>query len=474
MKICKNDKEVILNAIRRGNIDSVTGGFESLIDDIVLHMRRHGLLSLMEHAFKDKRDDNLSIPLPLFLTLSAAAKMKLKTSVSDIPFAITDTKTLAELGYNLVDLEYGLEEGLMSEGMVRHLVNKYQEPSVSGDPYSHSLIDSYNHYAQEHVLPSRNMCPNIHILDCTKLKTNLKNENFELSEVTKGQDGVCRGYKMANLRGITGDIGILEEVKIGSIKTHDLELCRDMLLNTPVLHPGDILINDRGFLDRQMMNTLKLERGVDTYIPVRKNMDIHVMAVSCGIEQNKWQQHPNKKRKTQSITLVQDLGPFWHSNDLGQDHKVPLNACVVRDRGTDNEQEAEYYVFITTDLTQTAKSIIKTYELRPEIEEDYRQIKDFWKIEDFKSTKYGFVVFHITMVLLGYLFFQIFKTLDGHEKYYGKSLPVLAKKYVPKKKKPSLVVYAGSYFGIFSLVELMDIYALLSDEVRAKLRPALT
>jgi len=122
---------------------------------------------------------------------------------------------------------------------------------------------------------------------------------------------------MANLRGITGDIGILEEVKIGSIKTYDLELCRDMLLNTPVLHPGDILINDRGFLDRQMMNTLKLERGVDTYIPVRKNMDIYVMAVSCGIEQNKWQQHPNKKRKTQSITLVQDLGSFWHSDDLG-------------------------------------------------------------------------------------------------------------------------------------------------------------
>ncbi len=421
-----------------------------------------------------KREDNLSIPLSLFLTLSAAAKMKLKTSVSDIPYAITDIQALSELGYNLVDLENGLEEGLMTEGMVRHLVNKYQESLIPEDPYSHSFTASYNRYVQDHVLPSRNMRPNIHIVDCTKLETNLKNENYELSEVVKDKGGVYRGYKMGNLRGITGDIGILEEVKLGSIKTHDLELCRDMLLKTPVLHPGDILINDRGFLDRQMMNALKIERGVDTYVPVRKDMDIYAMAVSCAIEQNQWQPHPNKKRKTQSITLVQDLGPFWQSKEVGRDQEVPLNACVVRDQSIKKEQETEYYVFVTTDLTQTAKSIIKTYELRPEIEEDYRQIKDFWKLEDFKSTKYGFVVFHIIMVLLGYLFFQIFKTLDGNEKYHKKSLPVLVKQYVPKNNKPSIAVYAGSYFGIFSLLELMDLYVSVGDKVRTKLRSALT
>lgn len=53
----------------------------------------------------------------------------------------------------------------------------------------------------------------------------------------------------------------------------------------------------------------------------------------------------------------------------------------------------EYFVFVTTDLKKTAKQIIQTYELRPEIEEDYRQIKDFWQIEDFKSTKYNFIAF---------------------------------------------------------------------------------
>lgn len=473
MRVCKNDKAIVLEAIRQGNIDAVVGGFDHLIDDIVLHMQQQGMLSSLGEAWDDKRDTNLSIPLPILLTLCITAKMKLKTSVSDIPFAITDTQTLAELGYNAIDIEHGLEEGLMAEGTVRNFVNRYPSGTNPDKPYKHAFIDFYNRYVQQHVLPSRNMIPDIHILDCTKVEVNLNNENYELSEVVKDQDGVHRGYKMGNLRGLTGDSGVLEEVVCGSIKTHDLTLCRPMLLTTPVLKPGDFLLNDRGFLDRATMNTLKIERGVETFVPVKSNMDIYKMAVSSAIKDDQWKAHPNKKRKFQSIALVCDLGDFWESDNVEQDKKVPLNACVVRESRPDSDQEDEYWVFITTHLSSSAKSIIQTYELRPEIEEDYRQIKDFWKLEDFKSTKYNFVVFHIIMVLLGYLFFQVFKTLGGNEKYQGKSLPVLLKKYVPKRKPPMIVVYAGSSFGIFSLLELMDLYASLGEEIRAQLRPIL-
>ena len=61
---------------------------------------------------------------------------------------------------------------------------------------------------------------------------------------------------------------------------------------------------------------------------------------------------------------------MWQSDSPEKD--VPLNACVVWDT-----KDGEYYVFVTTDTTRTAKQIIQTYELRPEIEEDYRQLKDF-------------------------------------------------------------------------------------------------
>lgn len=50
---------------------------------------------------------------------------------------------------------------------------------------------------------------------------------------------------------------------------------------------------------------------------------------------------------------------------------------------------------MTTDTSKTARQIINTYELRPEIEEDFRQMKDFWKLENFKSTKYNYITYHI-------------------------------------------------------------------------------
>ena len=78
-----------------------------------------------------------------------------------------------------------------------------------------------------------------------------------------------------------------------------------------------------------------------------------------------WDQHPNKKRKTQKIQLIKDLGSLWESEEPETD--VPVNACVVHDQKDD-----EYYVFMTTDTSKTAKEIINIYELRPEKEEDFR------------------------------------------------------------------------------------------------------
>jgi hypothetical protein len=71
-----------------------------------------------------------------------------------------------------------------------------------------------------------------------------------------------------------------------------------------------------------------------------------------------------------------------------------------------DEQEGEYYVFVTTDTEKTARQIILAYEMRPEIEEDYRQLKDFWCLEDFKSRKLSLRAFHVVCTLLRYLMFQ--------------------------------------------------------------------
>ena len=64
-------------------------------------------------------------------------------------------------------------------------------------------------------------------------------------------------------------------------------------------------------------------------------------------------------------------------------------------------------MFVTTDTEKTARQIMLAYEMRSEIEEDYRQLKDFWCFEEFKSTKLTLITFHRVAMLLGYLLFQV-------------------------------------------------------------------
>ncbi len=154
-------------------------------------------------------------------------------------------------------------------------------------------------------------------------------------------------------------------------------------------------------------------------------MNLFQDTVKLAVCAGKWHKYPNKKRKTQQIQLVTDLGPLWQSVHPQKD--VPVDACVwvaadlpfrkaeqllwscqeVHDTKTD-----KFFVFITTDTGKTARQIINTYELRPEIGEDFRQMKDFWKLEDFKSTKYNYITYHIVMTLIGYFYFQIYKNLE--------------------------------------------------------------
>ncbi|WP_217302080.1 transposase [Clostridium sp. 001] len=459
LQLSQNDKNEVLKAIKSGKIDAADVSFPNLIDTIILKMKNIGLINKLSESFKDKRKQNKHMPFDILIALAITAKMKLKTSLTDVAFAVTDAELLSEIGWNIWDTDRNLEEGLFAEGVMRNLITQY------GTTEKNELIKSYNHYIQNVVFPSLDISPSIHILDCTKIKVNLNNANYENSEVIKIDGESVRGYKLGTLRGLMDDSGIIEEIVLDSIKPHDLELCRDMILNSKCLKNGDILINDRGFISRDVINSLKFKKGVDTYIPAKNSMTIYEEAVKIAVSEDKWQKHPNKKRKTQEIHLVKDLGMMWQSDEPNND--VDLCACVVHDK-----KDNEYYVFLTTDTTKTAKQIINTYELRPEIEEDYRQIKDIWKLENFKSTKYNFITFHIVMTLIGYMYFQLFKNMEEGRKFSGKSLPVVLKNYKEDKQK-SVIIYSGQYFGVFSFIEFIQLYAGCSAEVRKLLDPTL-
>ena len=108
---------------------------------------------------------NSSVPFDMIMTLAVAAKMKIKTSLTDIPYAISDHKLLEELGYNLYDTQGKLNRNFMQEGTLRNLVSKYKHEE---------LFNAYNNTVKNHIMSKMKIpdLANLHILDCTDIKVN--------------------------------------------------------------------------------------------------------------------------------------------------------------------------------------------------------------------------------------------------------------------------------------------------------------
>ena len=445
LTICKNNPKMIEQYIKNRNLDAIVPSNSDFVDEIILAMIQDGMVDCLNNPLTDKRRHNSFVPFKLVMTLAIAAKMKIKTSLTDIPYAITDHRVLAELGYNIINHD---GNGLFNEGTIRYLLGKYT---------SEEWVNYYNVIVQKNIFAKKEIQPCIHILDCTKIAVNYDNTNYENSSIACDRKGnKMRGYKLSSLRGIYRDTGIIEEIRFGTASVHDLQLSEEMLKTSKCLKNGDILINDRGFLSRDLINYLKLYRGVDTYVPLRHNMVAFKEAVFGAKRQNNWISHPS--RKNQYITSVTDMGVYWESDHQYAD--VPINTCVVWDEKTD-----EYFVFATTNTKASASEIIRIYELRTEIEEDFRQLKDFWKLEDFKSTKYNVISFHIICVLLGYLFYQLYINSEQGQNCLGKSLPVLLKKHKTEFIN-YLVLYAGKYFCCMSIIEFFEFRDNCSTEVK--------
>ena len=92
-------------------------------------------------------------------------------------------------------------------------------------------------------------------------------------------------------------------------------------------------------------------------------------------------------------------------------------------------------------------------------------MKDFWKQENIKRTKYNSVTYHIAMTLTGCLYFQVYKKLDAGKNHVGKSLPIVVKNYKETRTK-AVMIYVGQYFDIFPFLEFLQFYAECTLEVR--------
>ena len=213
--------------------------------------------------------------------------------------------------------------------------------------------------------------------------------------MVKNEGGtLARGYKLATLRTLLDNAGLLTQVALSAIQVHDMALCRPLLAEAPVLRAGDLLLEDRGFLDGATVSDLKRQRGVDVIIPLKANMLATQEAVALAAMADQWQAHP--RRDEQRIALVHGVEHMWTACE------VPLNACVIR-FWKKKKRRTDHIVLVTTDLALNVSWIVRHYEERPEIEQDYAQMKSGgWQLQKLSSTRYSEIVFYVLTVVLSH------------------------------------------------------------------------
>ena len=99
------------------------------------------------------------------------------------------------------------------------------------------------------------------MVDCTKAEVPLDSGHYECSGVVKNDDGsLARGYKLATIRTLLDTAGESTQEAVAPIQVHDVEVCRSMLLSSPTLRVGDLLLEDNGFMDGPSISALKRTR----------------------------------------------------------------------------------------------------------------------------------------------------------------------------------------------------------------------
>lgn len=507
---------------------NIADGIISYADETLkLDNMINDVLKIKRHSDAEKSE--------VFIYALITAKLKRLFSITESVVAITAPKIIEKFNLNILNKKEIMTEGNMrnfisdvsktSDKISDETVNKILEENIKKNKKikdeDKKKIEDINEIRENEQIKLNGSIfinffnemskkiintihrPKIHILDCVKIPVNPKNKNYELSTVINYEGKTMRGYKLGVLRGVTAQGGIIELLIDGTISDNDMSLTEEPITNYGGFKEGDYLLADRGFAKIDFIKGL-VKKGVNVIMPVKKNMDIFLEAVRIAKQsnENEWKEHPNSKREGQKILLVKDLKGTW-LDEKEKDKKpskymetaLDFSACVIRiekeknkdiiksskksEDDTDVMYEDEKYIYIvitSTNTDLTASQIIKYYELRPEIEEDFRQLKDIWKMCTFTSTKYFMVMCHLAMTFLAYNLFNIYKCSEEGKKYANKSMKKIANEEHREMypfEEVSYIIICGKSYCMIDGVELLDLYADCDKPARNKIRSLL-
>ena len=509
IKLWARNGEAVRQAIELGEMAHIETASEELTDAFLLFAIESGLLKSWARSFPEPRCEP-EIAMEVILPAHIAARFAGLYSMRKAGYVLRSARVLGALGYSVevVEPARGLsvrgtsDDKLFSGDVVRKLLVQMEqqvdlsqlarrppsEPSVAvkvrerasrraakhpvdeaeaearAHKVAEQLVAWYNQHVGGAMLHYARLGTGrrMHILDTTRIEVPLETGTYECSGVVKNEDGtLSRGYKLATLRTLLDSAGVLTQVALSAIQVHDMALCRPVLEAAPVLRAGDLLLEDRGFLDGATVSDLKRKRRVDIIIPLKANMLATREAMQLAEMAGPWQTHPS--RPDQTIALVRGVEHMW------AECEGPLNACVIR-YWNKKKKCTEHIVLVTTDLKLNASWIVRHYEERPEIEQDYEQMKSGgWQLKKLSSTRYSEIVFYVLTVVLSYSLYHLFANTQRGGRFADKTRQALAFEQL-RTQRTHIIVYAGGHFEIFETLHFVQMVLQLSPPVQERLR----
>jgi hypothetical protein len=260
-----------------------------------------------------------------------------------------------------------------------------------------------------------------------------------------------------------------------------------------------VLVVDRGFIDGPQIGQLKTKHGVDTVIPVRKNMEIlrDVRGiVTLGADWEEYQRprrqpltptrpkHPTaaKRESTRQKTLAEKRAQAQSENPPDprkvlertlitkipgltswSDCSVPLTGVYSKDCYADGHEKD--WLLVTTDPHSSAAAVRDYYALRTDIEELHRQVKCFWDLTRFPSTAWNVIVSQTVFVALTYSLLQLHLLQHGHQELNRRSVET-SRRLLPDGDR--VIIYRQQRFAFFTLLEHTELTLNLTEKARRK------
>jgi len=398
IKLWARNGEAVRQAIELGELVHMETASEALTDAFLLFAIDSGLLKTWAETFPDPRREP-EIGMEVILPAHLAGRFAGLYSLRKTGYVLRSARVLGALGYSVevIEPDQGLslrgtsDDKLFSGDVVRKLLGKMEQkvdlsqcvprpveiPNVAVKVRERASRRAVKHVVDEAEAATRALQVadqlvqwynqpvatsmgqyarlgrgrRIHILDTTRVEVPLATGTYECSGVVKNDDGTyARGDKLATLRTLLDSAGLLSQVAISAIQVHDVALCRPLLERAPVLRAGDLLLEDRGFLDGATLSHLKRKRRVDVIMPLKANMLATQEAIQLAVMADKWEAHPS--RATQRIALVCGVEHMW------SECAVPLNACVIQ-FWNKRKKQTDHIVLVTTDRQLNASWIVR-------------------------------------------------------------------------------------------------------------------